>query len=67
ELESPLAEKQKQLYDLKTATLKNDFNPKTKLVNQIRIWFLLLGCLTVALAAGGRAWTKLREQDSVRV
>jgi hypothetical protein len=26
-------------YELKTAVLKNDFNPKTKLAIQRRIWF----------------------------
>jgi len=40
-------------YELKTATLKNDFNQKTKLANQRRIQVLHLGCLTVCVTRAG--------------
>jgi len=40
---------------LKTATLKNDFNPKTKLANQRRIWFCSWVAQRFALPALGRA------------
>ena len=44
-------------YELKTATLKNDFNPKTKLANQRRIWFCSWVAQRFALPACGWAWT----------
>jgi len=42
-------------YELKTATLENDFNQKTKLANQRRIWFCSWVAQRFALVVCGRA------------